>query len=101
MIDIFVMRGEGDKRGEDIIDPLMTSLACALSRGQVEIDRNARSRDVQMSAKFRPGLEVGQLVRVLDALQGEAWEGKIKSIDNAIEGVRLSTRLTVERVEAV
>jgi hypothetical protein len=52
-----------------------------------------------VSSNFRPGLRPGVLIEVLDALQGVAWRGKIKSVDNAIEGVRLSSRMTVERIE--
>jgi hypothetical protein len=100
MIDIFVQRGAGDKRGPDITDPLITELSVALSRGQVEVDKTALSRSVQMSARFRPGLECGQLVQVVDALQGAAWRGKITSIDNAVEGAVLMSRITVERIDA-
>ena len=98
MIDVFVSRGSGVRRGPDIIEPMITSLAAALSRGQVEIDRNAYMRSVQMSANFRPGLKTGQIIEVVDSLQGEAWRGKIVSIDNAIEGAKMTTRLTVERM---
>jgi hypothetical protein len=98
MIDIFVSRFAGDRRGEDIIEPLLTDLAPALSRGQVEIDRSAYMRSVQMSANFRPGLKTGQTVEVIDSLQGEAWRGKIVAIDSAIEGAKMSTRLTIERM---
>lgn len=98
MIDIFVMRGAGDKRGEDITSPLLTSLAAALQRGQVEIDSYAPSRTVQISAKFRTGLKTGQIVRVLDSLQGAVWNGKIVSIDNGVSGPSLTTNLTVQRM---
>jgi hypothetical protein len=98
MIDIFVSRGGGNKRGPDVIEPMLCSMAPALSRGQVEIDRNAYMRSVQMSANFRPGLKTGQTIEVVDSLQGEAWRGKIVAIDNAIEGAKMTTRLTVERM---
>jgi len=100
MIDIIVVRGEGDKRGPDIADPMLSEISVATERGRVEIDASTPARSVQVSANFRPGIKAGQLIEVLDALQGVSWRGKITAVDNAIEGVRLSTRLTVQRIEA-
>ena len=98
MIDIFVVRGTGDKRGPDITDPLITDLSVALARGQVEVDSNVAMRTVQMSANHRTGLRVGQLVSVVDSLQGEAWRGKITSVDNAVENAKMTSRIAVERL---
>jgi hypothetical protein len=98
MIDIFVSRYAGDKRGPDVVEPLITAMAPALSRGQVEIDRNSPMRSVQLSANFKQGLKTGQTVEVVDSLQGEAWRGKIVAIDNAIEGAKMTSKLTIERV---
>lgn len=98
MIDIFVQRDYGDKRGPDISDPMITDLAVAFERGRVEIDNSTFSRSVQLSINFRPGLKSGQLIEVLDALQGVAWRGKITALDNAIEGAKLTSKLTVERI---
>ena len=99
MIDIFVSRGLGPyKRGPDITEPLITELAVALARGQVEVDRNVPIRTVQLTTRFRRGLRVGQLVQVMDALQDAVWQGKITSVDNAVENAKMTTKLTVERL---
>lgn len=100
MIDIFVIRGDGSRRGPDINEPLLTSLAAALNRGQVEIDSNTPMRTVQLSANFHsPGVYPGQLLEVVDSFQGMSWRGKVTSVDNAIEGVVMSTKLTLERFD--
>lgn len=98
MIDIFVMRGAGDRRGDDITSPLLCSLAAALQRGQVEIDVSTPSRSVQLSAKHRVGFKTGQLVRVIDSMQGVAWQGKITAIDNGVQGAKLMSHLTIHRI---
>lgn len=97
MIDVFVARGLGDKRGEDITSPLFTELSVALSRGQVECDRNAPSRTMQLDVTYRAGLKTGQTVQIVDSLQGQVWVGKIVSIDNGVENVAVYSRLSVER----
>jgi len=100
MIDIFAERvaeGATPRRGPDITEPLITDFSVALLRGQVEIDSSAQMRTVQISANFRQGLRTGQLIEVIDSLQGEAWRGKITAIDNAVEGAKMTTKLTVER----
>lgn len=96
-IDVLVARGAADNQGEDIIDPLITSVPVALSRGQVEIDRYAKGVPVTMQIRFRAGLELGQTVEVIDALQGAAWRGKIISIEHGVEGPVLATTLQVMR----
>ena len=96
MIDIFAIRGDGPYwRGPDITEPLICDLSVALERGRVEIDNSSPSRTVQMTIKYRPGLRVGQLVEVIDAMQGAKWRGKITSIDNAIEGAKMTTKISV------
>lgn len=97
MIDIFVQRNPGDRRGEDIISPLITELSVALSRGQVECDRNAPARTMQLDVTFRLGLMTGQTVQIVDSLQGQVWVGKITAIDNGVENAKVYTRLTIER----
>ena len=43
-LDIFVMRGAGDRRGEDIVDPLIgSSIPVAIQRGRNELDGRAKS----------------------------------------------------------
>ena len=98
LLDIFVVRGAGDKRGEDINNPLLCTLSVALQRGQVEIDNITPSRTVQMAVKFRSGLKTGQLISVVDSLQGTSWKGKITAIDSGISGAKLTTNLTVKRI---
>ena len=97
MIDIFVQRGDGDNRGEDIISPLITELSVALSRGQVECDRNAPARTMQLDVTYRVAVKTGQTVQIVDSLQGQVWSGKITAIDSGVENTKVFTRLSIER----
>lgn len=96
-VDIVALRGDGDNPGEDIVDPLITEVSVALSRGQVEIDRVAKGVPVTMVTKFRSDLRIGQLIEVIDALLGAAWRAKIVSIEHGVEGPVLTTTLQVVR----
>ena len=98
MIDIITIRGAGDIPGEDIVDTLVVTESVAVPRGRNEIDKNAKITPVALSSKYRAGLETGQTVQILDALQGASWLGKITNIDIAVEGVALTANLQVERV---
>jgi len=98
MIDIFAIRGLGGNRGDDITDPLITTLGVALARGQVEVDKSAPIKNVQLTSKFRTDVTTGQVIEVIDALQGAAWRGKITSVEHGRDGVALITRLRVEKV---
>lgn len=44
MIEILVSRAPGDKRGQAISDPLITSIPVALARGAAEINRRISNR---------------------------------------------------------
>lgn len=94
-IDLIVQRGTGDNPGEDIVDPLITEISVALSRGQVEIDRTAKATPVTLQTKHRTDVFPGQMVEVVDALMGAAWRGKIVSVEHGIEGPVLLTTLQV------
>ncbi len=100
MIDIFVQRYTGDKRGEDIVDPLLGDLAVALARGRTELDKSALPQQpVQLAVKFRAGLRLGQLAEAHDAMQGVSWRGKITGISHRISNGQVYTVLDTVRPE--
>lgn len=98
-LDIFVQRGAGDRRGEDIVDPLIgSSIPVAIQRGRNELDRRSSSpQPVRATCVFRQGLELGQHSRFYDIETGEVWNGKITGIAHKQQGISLLTSLTVER----
>ena len=97
-IDIFVQRGPGDKRGEDIVDPLITDINVAIQRGRNELDEQASAmQDVEVQTLYRTGLRIGQLARFLDIQQSVVWLGKITGITHRIEGGETITNLQVKR----
>lgn len=98
MIDIFVQRGAGDYRGEDIVDPLLSALEPALDRGRAELDSTSvLQQPIQVTTKFRTGVRLGQLAEFHDSLQGVSWKGKITGIQHSIQGSTVTTVLEVIR----
>jgi hypothetical protein len=98
MIDIFVQRGPGDKRGDDIVDSLIGSLPVAIARGRNELDERAQPmQTVTMETVYRDGVRLGQLARVLDSRAGVAWMGKIVGISHRGAGVERTTTLRIKR----
>lgn len=98
MIDITVIRGSGDSQGEDIVSTLFTSEAVVRQRGRNEIDARQPITPVQLRSVYRPGIRTGQTVRVMDALQGVTWYGKIISLDIAVEGPVVTASMEIDRV---
>lgn len=98
-IDITVVRGDGGVFGEEIVDRLLEHEGVAVARGRSLIDANAKASVAYLNTRYRAGLEVGQTVRVLDAVLGEAWYGKITSVALSVEGVDVSADLEIERPE--
>lgn len=98
MVWIAVARYAGDRRAPPIIDPLIATDAVALNRGRNALDSFAyRPTTVRVTATYRDGLRLGQVVEVRDELQGVAWKGKIigLSYTNASGGPEVT--LDIER----
>ncbi len=97
---IVVIRGAGDRKGSDIIDPLLYSLEAKLARGAAEMDANAeQQQNVDLTITYRTNLRLGQLVEVQDAVQGETWRGKITGIAHRVQDNTVTTDLSVLRVQ--
>lgn len=100
MIDIIVQRGDGDRPGPDIVEPLLATTAAALARGAAEMDSGALADEVQLTVAvtdYRPG----ELVRVEDPELGN-WLGKITAVRHqyAVDdagNVSAETTITIRR----
>lgn len=97
MVDIVVQRGLGDRDGGIIEDPLIITVDVALQRGRNTIDEHSPQQPVALVTRFRTGVEVGQLVEVHDAFQGESWRGKIVGLSHSWQGGFPLTELTIRR----
>jgi hypothetical protein len=101
MTDIIVIRGQGDRPGDDITEPFLATVQAALARGRAELDaRSDVARTVRLTTLYRSGVRLGQLAEVYDALQGMAWRGKITGITHHFSGSQLITDLDIERHES-
>lgn len=96
-VDIIVVRGSGDRPGEDIVSGLLSDLDIAMMRGASDISDSTPIYDVSLEVGFKPGILNGQYVMVLDEFQGSAWYGKIVSVTHVIEHPSYYTTLRVER----
>ena len=98
-LDIFVQRDAGDRRGADIVDPLIGgSIPVALQRGRNELDRQAKApQRISAETVFRTDLRLGQHARFYDFDSGEIWNGKITGISHTQQGVVLTTQLQIEK----
>lgn len=82
-VAIIARRGSGTHPGEDVIDPLIVSIAVALERGRNELDEQSSGlQDVDLEIPFRVGLRIGQVAKVQDSLFGTTWFGKIVSLSH-------------------
>ncbi|MBF0283152.1 MAG: hypothetical protein HQL51_01685 [Magnetococcales bacterium] len=94
-ISIDFYRGEGARRGDDIVDPLIGSVPCALSRGRNELDARAHPRDsVRVVIPHRPNLRLGQLAALTG--DGRRRVGLIVGIAHNLSDGKLLTTLTLD-----
>ena len=81
MVWIAVARYDGNRQAPPIVDGLLCTEAVCVNRGRNELDEHAyKHAPVTVNAVFRPGVRLGQLAEVHDALQGISWRGKIVGI---------------------
>lgn len=98
MPDIVVLRGAGLVQGEDIIDPLLSTIHACQSRGVVALDSGSGLAPVKIDCVFREGLLLGQLVEVFNPFSGGLRYGKITSIDLTATAMGIDTSLSVSVV---
>lgn len=98
MIDILVVRGDGLRQGEDIEDPLLSSIEVALARGRNEIDANSGLQEVVVEATIKPSSLPGELAEVHDALMGRSWRGKVSGVHHRYARNSATTTFTLERI---
>lgn len=98
-VDIIVVRGSGDKQGEDIVSGLLSDIDVALLKGATAINDSASVYDVDLRSTFRPGVRKGNSIMVVDQYQGEVWYGRVLSFSHVVEGETpaVYTDLSVER----
>lgn len=99
MINIIAQRGNADRPGPDISDPLITSIEVAKERGRVELDSHERQTPVTITTRFNPAMVCGKLVRVVDAALGPVWPGKITSVEHVGVDGGIVTKLELSRSE--
>lgn len=97
-VSLVVRRGSGSHPGDEISDPLITTLQVALARGRNELDERASGlQDVKVSMPYRPGIRMGQVVEVKETLFGDTWYGKIAGITHSFGGDQQTTELSIKR----
>lgn len=97
-VDIFVVRYDGDVRGPDIIEPLLTTVAAATARGRNELDANATPyQTVTIQVDFEPGIRLGQMYLVEDYVTGLNWYGKITGIHHTVAMPVVTTDITLQK----
>ncbi len=98
-IDIIVQRSPADKCGDDIVDPLISTVSVALNRGRNELDAQAEpSRVIRYTIIYRSGLRAGQIIEVHDGLRGVSFRAKLVGINHALSGGSAITEASVEKI---
>lgn len=100
MITIIAQRGNGDRPGPDIVDPLLTNVAVQKERGRVELDTHEPQSPVTVTTRYNAAVKPGDLVKIQDAAHGPIWYGKITSIEHAPVLGGAVTNLEVLRSDA-
>lgn len=97
MIDIFVIRGSGERQGDDVVNGLIGSLPVALALGRSKLDENAQQmRDDTLESVYRDGIRLGHTARINDQVRGSLAE-KITGISHRAQGGRIDTSLNLRR----
>ena len=98
MTDILAIRGNGDRPGADINEPLLASDSAALARAAAELDAGSPHDEVTVTCRYLPGIASGRMVSILDRRAGQLWEGKITAIEHSFAVSALpTTKLTLWR----
>lgn len=88
MVDVIVLRGDGDVQGDDIVDPLLSTLTAALARGEQALNDSTTGKiDKTIEIPYTSDIEPGVYVQVIDDFLLEQYVGKVENIDiNTVGG---------------
>jgi len=96
---LHAIRGTGGSIGTPIVEPLLSTPSAALARAESEFGTTAHDKQkVNITALYRTGLSLGDLVEVHDVSQANSWKGKLLSISHRVDGGTLVSHLTVDRL---
>ena len=98
-MDILVIRNGGDIQGPDILEPLLADTAAGVARGRIAIDAASARAEETLDVYMRPGIQLGDLIEVHDALYGESWRGKVSGITHSLSLPSDSIPTTTLRIE--
>lgn len=87
MVDIVVKRGAGLNPGDEIVDPLVSTVPAALSRGRAELDKQSSgAQSKTYTVPFVVGRRHGQLEELHDVEIGKVVIGKITGLHHHGQG---------------
>lgn len=100
MIDIVAQRGDGDRPGNDIVEPLLSDLPAALARGKQELDDGELADQINLTIKLID-VRLGEMDAVADSEIG-VWHGKVTAVRHEFSidesgNSTVETRLTIRR----
>lgn len=96
-IDVYAIRGDGDRDGGEIFDPLLSDTMAALGRAAQEINSNTPVVPISLDVVYRFSIRRGQLVEVNDSFSGKSWRGTVLSVNHVVDGPTVYSKLQVER----
>lgn len=82
-MDIVCIRGDGLHPGDDLVEPLLSTVEAALSRGRCELDEGALA-DEQRLETVLMDLRLGQIIQIDDTALGE-WRGKLTALSHSVQ----------------
>ena len=97
-MEITVKRHTADRPAPDIVDPLLTDIRAALSRGRAELDSGEPLQTVRITSLYAAGLKPGGLLEIRDYFQGGPYRGKVTSVEHSSQGGQLTTSLELVRL---
>lgn len=82
MTDIIVQRCNGDRPGPDLVEPLLSSVNAALSRGRAELDDGTLATSQRVEYAWLDQ-RLGSTVELDDPIAGN-WRGKVTGVQHSI-----------------
>ena len=94
---IEVYRGDGQRIGVPIVEPLLSD-AALLQRGVAEMDANAHAfNQIDMAVVFRPGFRLGQIIEATDPSTASPYRAKVTGIQITVSEASIDANLTLEQ----
>jgi len=97
MTSCLIIRGDGNREGDPIVNPLLTHESACIERGRIEIDTSTPAADIDIVIRLDTTWRRGDIAEVMDNILAPRFKSVVTSVSHRVDGPNSETKLVLWR----